>query len=265
MWWSRRDAAPVRALLGPDLFDFGVQFGPIAPLASCVAVTGGRRSFFEIALERFLAQDYLNKELVVIDEGAEKVFDLVRNIPRVQYIEIGDGQSLSLKRNLGCSVAKGDLLLQWDDDDWYGSARISRQVKPLIDGRADITALEARWIADLRTGDMWTLSPALHRRMFYCDVHGGTLAFTRAVWTAGVRYSEGKLTEDVAFLHAALLRGQRLLRVANDELFVYMRHYKNTWDFSVGHYLDPRGWGRAAAPKTFSTTMMSRFQAAARN
>jgi glycosyltransferase involved in cell wall biosynthesis len=264
-WWAPRNSAAVRALLGSDLREFGAPPAPPAPLASCILATGQRRSFFEIALERYLAQDHPNKELVVIDEGSEGVADLVRDVPNLQYLHIRGHQSVAVKRNLGCMAAKGEILVQWDDDDWYGSARLSRQVAPLADGRADVTALETRWIADLATGDFWTLSPDLHRRMFYCDVTGGTLAFTRAVWAAGARYSDDAGPEDAAFLYAALCQGHRLLRVANDGLFVYLRHHRNTWSFVAGRHLDASGWGRTAAPVTLSVALLERYQAAARD
>jgi hypothetical protein len=155
--------------------------------------------------------------------------------------------------------------VQWDDDDWYGASRLSRQVAPLADGRADVTGLEMRWIAELATGEFWGVSPKLHRRMFYCDVHGGTLAFTRAVWAAGTRYPEDSWPEDAGFLYAALSGGHRLLRVANDGHFVYVRHHANTWSFAVGCHLDPDGWGRTTPPPDFSPALLARYQCAARD
>ena len=264
-WWTRRDSATVREMLGRDLPRFGVPPSLPAPLASCILVTGGRRSFFKLAVECYLAQEYPRKELVVIDEGPQAVKDILNDILGVRYYHISDRRSIGAKRNLGCAAAKGDVLVQWDDDDWYGTARLSRQVAPLADGRADITALEARWIAELPGGEFWTVSPKLHRRMFYCDVHAGTLAFTRAVWMSGARYPEDRGPgEDAAFLYAALGGGQRLLRMANDELFVYMRHSANAWSFPVGHHLDPRGWGRASPPQAMSPVLLARYQCAAR-
>lgn len=153
--------------------------------------------------------------------------------------------------------------MQWDDDDWFGVSRISRQVTPLVTGRADITALETRWIARLPPGDFWEPSPSLHRSMFYCDVHAGTLAFGRAVWTAGIRYPDASLGEDALFLKAALQRGRRLLRIANNELFVYMRHSTNAWSFDVGRHLHASEWGRIPPPAVFGTGVLARYLDAA--
>jgi glycosyltransferase involved in cell wall biosynthesis len=264
-WWTPRDAGSVRALLGRDLAGFGARTDPPAPLTSCILATGGRRAFLALALERYLAQDYPRKELVVIDDEREGVEDLVGSVPDAQYLRVPAGSSLAAKRNLGCAAATGDVFVQWDDDDWYGRARLARQVAPLADGRADVTALETRWIAALPAGEFWAVSPRLHRRMFYCDAHTGTLAFTRAVWAAGARYPVDTWPEDAGFLHAALARGQRLLRVPNDELFVYVRHQANAWRFPVGRHLDPGGWGRIEAPPAFPPALLARYQDAARD
>src|SRR5262249_38689339 len=132
-------------------------------------------------------------------------------------------------------------------------------------GRADVTGLDTRWIVQLPAGQCWAVSPSLHRRMFYADVHGGTLAFTRATWAAGARYPDHGLGEDVEFLHDALERGQRLLRVGNDELFVYIRHAANAWTFPVGRSLDPAGWGRTPPPAALRPDLLARYQDAARH
>jgi hypothetical protein len=100
--------------------------------------------------------------------------------------------------------------------------------------------------------------------MFYLDVHGGTLAFSRSVWSAGARYPEDTWPEDAGFMHDALSRGNRLLRVPNDELFIYIRHDRNAWSFPVGSHVDPGGWRRTHAPRAFGPTLRARYRHAAR-
>jgi glycosyltransferase involved in cell wall biosynthesis len=261
--WTRADPARVRALVGFDVTGFRPRPAPSPPLVSCILPTGGRRAFVALSLERFVAQDYLRKELVVVDDGPEPVDDLFAGVPNVRYLRMPPGRTVGEKRNEGCAAASGDVLLQWDDDDWFGAARLSRQVAPLADGRADVTALETRWIARLPEGEFWGLSPALHRRMFYGDVHAGTLAFRRDLWTDGVRYPDQSLAEDAQFLHDALARGGRLLRVANEELFIYIRHGRNAWTFDVGRHLNAREWGRLEPPDAFGPVALSRYRDAA--
>jgi hypothetical protein len=100
--------------------------------------------------------------------------------------------------------------------------------------------------------------------MFVGDIHGGTLAYARAVWDRGVRYPDVSLAEDASFLQHALQLRMRLRRVPNDELFVYSRHDSNAWRFTLGRFLDAAAWREIAPPKALSCDLLGSYQAAAR-
>ncbi len=57
---------------------------PTLPLISCILPTANRRRFVPQAIRLFLAQDYPNKELVILDDGAESAADLVPDDPQVR-------------------------------------------------------------------------------------------------------------------------------------------------------------------------------------
>ena len=262
LYWTSIDASEVRALIGAGLPELR---RPLLqrPRVSCLLVTGGRRPLVPLSLACFRAQDYPNKELVIVDEGPEPIEELLSGLDDVRYYYIPKRQSIGAKRNFGCEVASGEILIQWDDDDWFGASRISRQAAPLIEGRADVTALETRWVLFVPSGECWTLSPSLHRQLFYQDVHGGTLAFRRAMWAGGVRYPDQSLREDAEFLRAAVNRGQGLMRVANEDAFVYVRHGSNAWDFPLDPQVESRHWGRTRLPSAFGPVLLSEYRQAA--
>ena len=52
------------------------------PLVSCIMPTYNRRHFVPRAIRSFLRQDFPHKELVIVDDGAEAVGDLVPVDPR---------------------------------------------------------------------------------------------------------------------------------------------------------------------------------------
>lgn len=262
--WLRADPATVRALLGEDLARFAGRARAGAPLVSCLLPTCGRRAFVPLAVERFLEQDHPAKELVVVDDGPSPIEDLVASVAGVRYLRLSSRHSIGRKRNIACAEARGEVLVQWDDDDWYGPERLRRQAEPILAGTADLTALDARWVMGLPEAQFWTLSPQLHRRMFVGDVHGGTLAFARAAWQRGIRYPDANLAEDAAFLRAAQSRGLRLARVPNEELFVYTRHGANAWRFPLGRYLDPGAWRRTEPPSRLLPGVVEAYAAAAR-
>jgi hypothetical protein len=47
------------------------------PQISCLMPTADRRAFVPLAIRYFLAQDYPEKELIIVDDGADSVADLV--------------------------------------------------------------------------------------------------------------------------------------------------------------------------------------------
>lgn len=211
------------------------------PLVSCIMPTRNRRTFVAQALAYFARQDYPARELVIVDDGDDPVRDLVPDDPRISYTYLAQPIVTGDKRNLACELARGQIIAQWDDDDWYGPRRISHQVAPLLDGDADISGITTR-LLDLEQWQGWVCSPALHRQMFVGDVHGGTLVFWRWVWERLAPYPAVALAEDAVFQHNACRRGAVVQKLPNDETFVYIRHGKNSWQFTAGTHRDPAGW-----------------------
>jgi glycosyltransferase involved in cell wall biosynthesis len=234
------------------------------PLVSCIMPTFNRRPFVRLSVERFREQDYPNKELIVIDDGTDAVGDLLDGLPQVRCLRLTGRHTIGYKRNLACAEASGDIIVQWDDDDWYGEARVARQVMPILAGEAELTGIVGTLVLSLPAGEFWQLSTALHQRMFYGDVHGGTIAFKKAIWESGVRYPDSSTAEDAAFLRAALGAGHRLSSVTNDELFAYTRHFRNAWRLDVGRHVDPRGWSRASAPGHIPLHIVNAYRNGAR-
>jgi glycosyltransferase involved in cell wall biosynthesis len=218
------------------------------PLVSCVMPTRDRAEFALHAIRLFQAQDHQNRELVIVDDGNDSLELRLPDDGRLRYIRAPRGESIGAKRNRACSVAHGEYIAQWDDDDWYGSGRLSAQVAPLAAGRAEMTGLITPLFFDLSSWKFWRVTPELHRRLFVGDVHGGTLVFARHVWERLARYPDKSLAEDAHFLARARAHGARVERIDGAGLFVYLRHAVNAWQFSCGTYLDPGGWLAADEP-----------------
>lgn len=217
-------------------------------LASCIMPTRDRAEYVLHALELLERQEHAHWELIVVDDGRDGLRERLPSSERVRYVRASAGESIGAKRNRGCGLARGEVIVHWDDDDWYAPARLRRQTEPLLSGEADITALRAGTFLDLERWTYWRASPDLHRRMFVHDVHGGTLAYRREVWQA-TRFPDSSLAEDAWFLQAAVRRGARLRALPNDGLFLYVRHSGSAWRFPCGSFLDERGWIRVREPE----------------
>src|ERR1051326_3156683 len=105
------------------------------PRVSCVLVTKDRPAFFRQAVRRFFAQDYPNKELVVVDDGVEPVERLCAGVPDVTYIRLDARTPTGTKLNLGVEAARGDILQKLDDDDYYAPRFLSSAVARLRTAR----------------------------------------------------------------------------------------------------------------------------------
>jgi O-antigen biosynthesis protein len=217
-------------------------------LVSCVMPTRNRAEFALQAIRLFQSQDYEARELIIVDDGDDGLGELLPDDPRVRYIRAPRGESIGAKRNLACAQANGDFLVQWDDDDWYAPDRLSAQLGPLIERTAEITGLRSVTFFELEPWRFWTVSDALHRRLFREDVHGGTLAFTRRVWAELAQYPPASLAEDAAFLTRARMRRARLEHVDGRHLCLYLRHAQNAWHFCCGEFLDPAAWRSVSEP-----------------
>jgi hypothetical protein len=215
---------------------------------SCIMPTCNRRTFVSQAIKYFLRQDYPNKELIVVDDGDDTVADLIPRSPLFQYIGLSSRHSIGVKRNLASEAAMGDILLTWDDDDWYSPDRITYQVQPLLQGRADATGLGNTLMLSLPAGEFWSCSPSLYDHMFFQGIHGGTLTFWRESWRQGARFASSSLAEEVPVQQALMRQGARLEKLPNQGRFIYIRHSANAWRFVTGEFLDRSGWSQVATP-----------------
>lgn len=153
----------------------------LMPFVSCIMpTTAARKKFIPLAMEYFLRQDYANTELIVLDEGEESVESLIPGTERIRYVRYpGSFSSLGDKRNYACSLAKGETILHWDDDDWYAPDWISRQVAMLESQLADICGLNTLYFFNPLLGQAWKYVYSYNRHPW---VAGATLAYRKSVW-----------------------------------------------------------------------------------
>jgi glycosyltransferase involved in cell wall biosynthesis len=149
------------------------------PLVSCLMPTADRRRFVPHAIDLFLRQDYPARELVIVDDGRDAVQDLVPDDPRIRYVRAERSPTLGAKRNLACSLARGDLLAHWDDDDWASDARLSIQVAALQATGAEVCGLSVVRFFEPESHRAWEYRWTEENRPW---VAGATLFFRRKAW-----------------------------------------------------------------------------------
>lgn len=203
-----------------------------SPLVSVIIPTYQRQPFLTRALNLIRAQDYPNIEIVVVDDSpepslsAEQVGEF-----KVTYIHLTERKSIGEKRNIAVTNAKGELIVHWDDDDYFRTHRISAQVQPILDGETDMTVLEHHFYLIASSKEFYTV-----KRASSWGPHFATFTYKRAIFESGIRYPDNSLAEDYAFAEQALEQGYQIKVMANfDGKHIYVRH-TNTWKIDFALY-----------------------------
>lgn len=188
-------------------------------------VTANRRALCRRSIECFNAQTHVRKELVIVDDGDQDLRPLLADLPEgeVRYLRLSKDPELALGglRNIGLEEARGEYIIQWDDDDWYHPARIETQLLALA-GDYDACTLASTLIhVDGGPHRLQAFSGALK--------HGvpGTLMHRRS---ARRRYPNEARAEDTLYLEQWL--GERHVTLSEEDSYLFVRcfHNDNTWD-----------------------------------
>ena len=113
------------------------------PLVSLCTPTFNRRRYIPMIIKCIELQDYPkdNMEWIIVNDGEEEIEDILNeaskknNLPKIRYYRYKKDKPIILgeKRNLCNYYAKGDIIVNIDDDDYYPPERVSHAVNSLID------------------------------------------------------------------------------------------------------------------------------------
>lgn len=131
------------------------------------------------AIRYFLRQDYPNKELIIIDDGTDCIEDLVPKDPSIHYYRLEQKQTLGAKLNLACDYASGNIIANWDDDDWYAQRRLEYEVTALENKGTNICGINKLLYFDVnrKTGFQY-IYPSDQRVWML----GSSLCYKKELW-----------------------------------------------------------------------------------
>jgi|UniRef100_A0A6C0CAN0 glycosyltransferase involved in cell wall biosynthesis len=168
------------------------------PFVSICTPTFNRRPFWEYTIKCFNHQDYPKDKMewIIIDDGTDKIEDLVCNIEQVKYFYYSQKMPLGKKRNLMHSKSKGDIIVYMDDDDYYPPERVSHAVNMLVTHPNALCAGASEiyiWFKHIQK--MFQFGP-------YGQSHAtaGTFAFKRELLKDHKYEDHAALAEEKAFL-----------------------------------------------------------------
>jgi glycosyltransferase involved in cell wall biosynthesis len=228
------------------VFETAIRPKRVKPLVSCICITQNRRLFlrqavqyFERARSKFLQNCPKGEgwcELIVLD-GSEASSEKLR----INDGNYGDGLFLGevaglryfhepspshtktgALHNRACELAQGDIILQWDDDDWQSPDRIVRQV-------ATLQSLPTPGFCFTSQFYWYHLAERRACRARSWD-HGGsagaTFAYHRKTWEA-CPFRDVDQGEDNFFWQDHETRGTPMIDAKDPTLVVYIRHNRN--------------------------------------
>jgi len=171
------------------------------PRVSICTPTFNRRPFFKGLIACIHAQKYPKDliEWIIVDDGTDKIGDLVSDIPFVKYVAVEERMPLGKKRNFmheQCSFKEDEAIIVYmDDDDYYPPERVSHSVEKLTGSNALCSGASELYIWFNTLNKMYKFGP-------YGPNHAtaGTFAFKRKLLKLSHYEDSAVLAEEKHFL-----------------------------------------------------------------
>ena len=198
------------------------------PFVSICTPTFNRRPFWEYAIKCFNHQDYPKDKMewIIIDDGTDKIKDLVCDISQVKYFEYDVKMPLGKKRNLMHEKSKGEIIVYMDDDDYYPPERVSHAVNMLLTHPNALCAGASEiyiWFKHIQK--MYQFGP-------YGPNHAtaGTFAFKREMLLDHKYEEHAALAEEKAFLKNYSVP---FVQLEPKKTILVFSHIHNTFDKKI--------------------------------
>ena len=195
------------------------------PFVSICTPTYNRRPFINSMIKCFAHQTYPKSrmEWIIIDDGTDKIEELVKDIPQVKYYKYDEKMMLGKKRNIMHEKSCGEIIVYMDDDDYYPPSRVSHAVsmlqthpKALCAGSSEI------YIYFKHITQMIQFGP-------YGPNHAtaGTFAFKRKLLENNSYNDDAALAEEKAFLKDYTVP---FVQLEPKKTILVFSHIHNTFD-----------------------------------
>jgi len=191
-------------------------------LVSAVMPTRGRKELAAKAVECFLSQTWLEKELVILDDADCRSFDQPPEFAGVRYMIADKKLKIAAKRNIVCEAAGGDFIIHFDSDDWSAPGRIAAQVELMMQNeKKAVCGFRKMYFWDTIKKQAWIYSGAEDY------VLGTSLMFKRSWWAHHQWNERFTVGSDNVFVSQAWKARQLIVSPAMD-FIVSRNHGGNT-------------------------------------
>jgi hypothetical protein len=199
------------------------------PFVSVLTPTYNRRKFIPLAIQMFKAQTYPQDrmEWIILDDGTDKVGDLfaASGLTNVRYVPMDTKLPIGGKRNRINELARGDICLAWDDDDYYPPDRVKNSVRKLRsvpNRRVPVAGASQMYLYYTDRDEIWSIGP-------YNPNHctNGTMAYWRTYFKDHRYDDTAEKAEERVFMDDWKTP---VLQQTPEETMLVICHSKNTFD-----------------------------------
>jgi glycosyltransferase involved in cell wall biosynthesis len=198
---------------------------------SVLTPTYNRRKFIPAAISCFKSQEYPQDrmEWIILDDGTDKVKDLfdAAGLKNVRYVALPDGEKLPIgaKRNRLNELATGEIVVCWDDDDFYPPDRVKKAVNRLrsVPGRrVPVVGCTLLHLYFSDRNEIWSVGP-------YGQNHAtnGTMAYWRTYFKENRYDDKAEKAEEKKFMRNW---ETPVLQLQSEETMLVICHAHNTFD-----------------------------------
>ena len=203
-------------------------------LISIIVPVHNVEAFLDECIRSMVEQTYRNIEIVLVDDGSTDNSPAICDAwaekdSRIVVIH-QPGSGVSVARNKGIEVSKGDYLYFVDSDDYIRADLCRRAMEAIQDNQADVVAFGTTRVTE--AGEVYETIPGQDAVM---DKEAALMAlsqhklinscwskvYKREIWQE-LRFPEGRLFEDVATAYKVLLQADRVCCIP-DALYCYRK------------------------------------------
>ncbi len=195
------------------------------PKVTIITGTWNREAFLPAIHACARAQTYDNLEWIVLDDSDVPSQELQNcSWDKLKYIYSKDRVTLGEKRNQMIAQASGEIIVNFDDDDYYGPDYVANRVKAITESGCELSIMSGFFVYQLNTGHFGYYKTRVKKGPAYQFGQRGTqmvdlaklniplihlcfgwsFVYTKALWEK-VKFSDITMFEDREFTRQALL------------------------------------------------------------
>lgn len=184
-------------------------------------------------IESCLAQTYSNYEIIIVDDGSSdgsgELCDEISKKDERVFVLHQENQGLSVARNNGLDIAKGDYIAFLDGDDFIAPNMLENSLSAIRNSNIDIVffefynGIESRKDTNIKKNDNNTIINSEECIQLLLQHKLGDVVwnglYKRSV-ICDIKFPEGKIAEDVFWKYKAIINAKKIVLIP-DYLYYY--------------------------------------------